>query len=87
MKKKIKTKCYKCGRIYFEQPKERTKPFLIFVDSVTYKFDMSIKSDNIIIISDNKKCSNCGRLFYKKKMKLNISSPINEKNNFLMLLK
>ena len=68
MKKGTKTKCYKCGRIFYEQEKERTKPFITFVDDIIYKFD-TLLYNTIFVIDDKKKCSNCGRLFYKKKIR------------------
>lgn len=68
MKKGIKTTCYKCGRLFYEITKERTKPFLIFVDNIIYKWDNKITNNDKIEI-DIKKCSNCNRQFYKKKNK------------------
>lgn len=80
MKKGIKTTCYKCGRLFYEIPKERTKPFLIFVDNIIYNWDNKI-NNNKKIEPDIKKCSNCNRQFYKKKNKDKYDTFIKMKNN------
>lgn len=66
MNKGVKTTCFKCGRIYYELPKERDKPFFKVVDEIKFEWiDKNINNKPIEI--NEKKCSNCGRQFYKKK--------------------